>query len=150
MIIFVIWLTLAKPFSYLKRSSEAFQTFEGRLNNIVGIVGSNTLGQYITNSHSLHNGPHSASGNHTGAGTCGFKKDFGRSIFPCDFMRHCTVHYWHVYQIRFGSLNTFANSLGNFIRFAQAEPYAALTIANDDNSAKRKSSSAFYDFGDAT
>jgi hypothetical protein len=65
-------------------------------------------------------------------------------------MRHCAVNYWHVNQIRFGSLNTFANSLGNFIRFAQAEPYAALTIANDDNSAKRKSSSAFNDFGDAT
>src|SRR5277367_3049922 len=138
----------AEPVDIL-RTAQLGQSFEGRLDEIVGIRRAEAFGQDVANTGQLDHGAHTARRDDAGAFGGRAQHDASRAETSDDFVRNGAVLNRHADQAFLGAIDALANRLGHFVGFAEAESDQAVMIARNHQRAEAEAASALHDLGDA-
>lgn len=123
------------------------QAVQGSLNQIVGIMRPQTLGQYVLNTSRFKDRSHRTAGNDSSTGGGGFQHDQTGAEFPLDLMGDARFGKRYALHILACLLQPLANGLGNLIGLAQSVPDFSIAVTDNANRTKTEATSTLYNFG---
>src|SRR5712691_2210429 len=127
---------------------EAAERVDGGLEDIVGIVGAERLGQDVLDPGRFEHGAHGPTRNDARALRGGAKEDARRAEVARDLARDRRVLEGHEDQILLGMLDRLPDSLGHLAGLAQPHPHVSPPVPHHDQRPEGESPAAPNHLGD--
>lgn len=125
------------------------QSVEGCLNYVVGVRRTFRLSQYVLDAGAFKYGTHSTTSNYTSTSRSGLHEHETTGIFAFHHVGNSVLIERHFHQVLFSVVDTFSNSVGNFVGFAEAVTYGAVAVTYYYDGREAEATTTFYYFGNA-
>ena len=120
------------------------QTVHGGLNQIMGVMRADTLGQYVMHSGRFQHGANSTTGNDPGTLNGGFQHYIPCAEFPVNLMRNAQIGYGNTLHILTRLLNPFPDRLRHLIGFTKTATDLSFSITHNNDGAEAETTSTFH------
>src|SRR5436190_3809286 len=128
---------------------ELHQPVDRREHHVVGIRGTQALGQDVRDARALHDGAHRTAGDHAGAPRRRLHQHATRAMLADDFVRDRAACERHLGHPATRAVHGLADRLRHFVRLTGREAHTALAVADGNERVEREATATLHDLRDA-